>query len=134
MNKIIRGITLLPGLLFLMVGIGWLINPASAAKDLGMDLMTGMGLSSQMGDVGGFFMGGALMCIIGVITLNKTWLHAAALLAILAAVYRVVGALAHGADFATESIVIELVITGWLLFAASRIQPAAAAASNNGEG
>jgi hypothetical protein len=136
MNKILRGITLLPGLLFLMVGIGWLIDPASAAKDLGMDLMTGMGLSSQMGDVGGFFMGGALMCIIGVITLNKTWLHGAALLAISAAVYRVVATLAHGADFAAASIVIEVVITAWLLFAASQIQPATATTekSNSSEG
>ncbi len=136
MNKVLRGITLLPGLLFLMIGIRWMVDPAGAAAELGMDLMTGMGLSSQMGDVGGFFLGGALMCIIGVITLNKTWLHAAALLAILAAVYRVIGAVAHGADFATVSIGVEVVITGWLLFAASRIQPASGSAttSDNSEG
>ena len=122
MNTVVRGITLVPGLLFLVLAIRWLVDPAGAADALGMELMTGMGLSSQMGDVGGFFLGGASMCFLSVATLNKTWLQAAALLASLAALYRVVGALAYGADFATAPILVELAMTGWLLYAASCMQ------------
>jgi hypothetical protein len=132
MNKVLRGITILPGLLFLMVAVRWMIDPAGAAGELGMDLMTGRGLSSQMGDVGGFFLGGALMVILGVVTLNKTWLHAAAIMAAAAAFYRVIATVAYGADLVVDGIVVEVVITALMLFSASRIQPAGS--SDNSEG
>ena len=122
MNNLVRGITVLPGVLFGVMAIRWLADPADAADALGMELMTGVGLSSQMGDVGGFFLGGATMCLVGVITLNKTWLQGAALLALSAALYRIVGALVYGAEFATAPILVEIAMTGWLLYAASCIR------------
>jgi hypothetical protein len=73
---------------------------------------------------GGFFMDGALMVTLGVVTLNKTWLQAAGLLAALAAVYRIITAVAYGADLVIDAIIVEILITAMMLFASSRIQPA----------
>jgi len=122
MNKVLRGILVLPALLFIMVGVQWLLDPAGAAKGLGMTLMEGMGRSSQMADVGSFFLMGGSMILLGVITLKKEWFYAPTMLVAGAAVYRIVAWLAYDAPFATASIAIELVITSLLLFAASRIK------------
>jgi hypothetical protein len=122
MNKILRGTLLLPALMFLLVGLQWLVVPEEAAKGLGMTLMDGMGRSSQMADVGSFFLMGGTMIVLGVVTLRREWLYAPAMLVASAAVYRTVAWLAHDAPFATASIIIEVVITALLLFAASRIK------------
>jgi hypothetical protein len=124
MNKILRGILVLPALLFILLGLQWLADPAAAAKGLGMTLMDGMGRSSQMGDVGSFFLMSGTMALIGVITLRKEWFYAPAMLIAGAALFRIVAWLAHDAPFATASIIIEVVITSLLLFGASRIKPA----------
>ena len=123
MNKILRGILVLPALMFILVGLQWLGDPASAAKGLGMTLMDGMGRSSQMGDVGSFFLMSGTMALIGVITLRREWFYAPAMLIAGAALFRTVAWLAHDAPFATASILIEVVITALLLFGASRIKP-----------
>lgn len=122
MNKILRGILVLPALLFILVGLRWLSDPVSAARSLGMPLMEGIGRSSQMGDVGSFFLMGGTMVLIGVITLRKEWFLAPAMLVAGAAVFRTVAWVAYDAPFATISITIEVVITALLLFAASRIK------------
>jgi hypothetical protein len=124
MNKILRGILVLPALLFILLGLQWMVDPATAAKGLGMTLMDGMGRSSQMGDVGSFFLMSGTMALIGVITLRKEWFYAPAMLIAGAALFRIVAWLAHDAPFATASIIIEVVITSLLLFGASRIKPA----------
>jgi hypothetical protein len=124
MNKILRGILVLPALLFILLGLQWLADPAAAAKGLGMTLMDGMGRSSQMGDVGSFFLMSGTMALIGVITLRREWFYAPAMLIAGAALFRIVAWLAHDAPFATASIIIEVVITSLLLFGASRIKPA----------
>ena len=120
MNKFLRALLVLPALLFILVGLQWLGDPAAAAKGLGMTLMDGMGRSSQMGDVGSFFLMSGSMVLIGVITLRKEWFYAPAMLVAGAALFRTVAWVAHDAPFATVSIVIEVVITALLLFAASR--------------
>jgi hypothetical protein len=124
MNKILRGILVFPALLFIMLGLQWMVDPAAAAKGLGMTLMDGMGRSSQMGDVGSFFLMSGTMALIGVITLRREWFYAPAMLIAGAALFRIVAWLAHDAPFATASITIEVVLTALLLFAASRIKPA----------
>ena len=124
MNKILRGILVLPALMFILLGLQWLADPASAAKGLGMTLMDGMGRSSQMGDVGSFFLMGGSMVLIGVITLRREWFYAPAMLVAGAAVVLAVVFVMMGWPFATASIIIEVVITALLLFGASRIKPA----------
>lgn len=137
MNKILRGICFLPAILFIVMGIRWAVAPEGVATELGMTLMEGRGLSSQLGDIGSFFLGGGIIIVLGLVTLNKTWLYAGALLTALAAVYRVIATVVHGVDLVVDGIAVEIVITGLLLFAASRIQPVAASdntGSDNSEG
>ena len=122
MNKILRVVIALPAVLFILIGLQWLGDPAAAAKGLGMTLMDGMGRSSQMGDVGSFFLMGGSIAMLGVITLRREWFYASAMLVAGAAVFRTVAWLAHDAPFATASIIIEVVITALMLFAASRIK------------
>jgi hypothetical protein len=41
--------------LFVLTGIAWLVVPAFAATQLGMTLLSGVGLSTQIGDLASFF-------------------------------------------------------------------------------
>ena len=58
MNKVIRVIVALSGILFVIIGFRWLVDPARVAKSLGMPLLEGLGRSSQIGDFGAFFTAG----------------------------------------------------------------------------
>ena len=121
MNKILRVIVALPGILFVIVGLSWLIDPAGAAKNLGMTLFDGLGRSSQIADFGAFFTTGGCFVLIGVITQKRTWLYATAMMLCFAAVFRILAWLIQGAAFAGPQIAVEVVLTGLLLFAASRL-------------
>lgn len=118
MKKALRIIVALTGLLFVALGIRWLIDPAASATDLGMPLLEGLGRSTQIGDLGAFFFSGGLMVIIGLLTDRRGWLLAPALLVGSTAIFRVIAWLAHDAAFATQQIVVEVVITTLLVAAA----------------
>ena len=45
---------LLPTLLFLLIGLRWLIEPAAVAPEFGFDLGQGLGRSSQVADIAVF--------------------------------------------------------------------------------
>lgn len=77
MNKILKVVVALPALLFILLGVRWLADPAGAAKELGMPLLEGLGLSSQMGDVGSFFLSCGVMVLLGIYTQRRDWLFAA---------------------------------------------------------
>jgi len=49
--KISKGLASLASLIFLASGIGWHVAPEFAAGQLGMTLLAGVGLSSQIGDL-----------------------------------------------------------------------------------
>ncbi len=48
-KRLLAVIVVLPGLLFVIMGLRWLIAPAGIAPSLGMTIDTGFGLSSQVG-------------------------------------------------------------------------------------
>lgn len=121
MNNLLRIVVALPAIIFIVVGVGWLLDPARVAAELGMPLLDGLGRSTQIGDLAAFFFGGGLMVLIGLKTGNKTWLHAPALLLGLTAVFRTVAWAIQGAPFATEQIVVEVVIAALLVFAAGKL-------------
>jgi hypothetical protein len=68
MNKVLRIVVALTGLLFVLLGIRWLIDPTGSAADLGMPLLEGIGRSTQIGDLGAFFFSGGVMVIMGLLT------------------------------------------------------------------
>ena len=115
---------IIPGILgafFLLQGLGWLGDPASAAAGLGMPLLDGMARSTQIGDMAGFFLCLGGFALFGAYRQNPHFLRAAGILVGMSSITRTIAWAAHGADFATQFIVIEVICGGALLFSASRV-------------
>lgn len=110
----------LVGLLMLAITFGWITDPASAAASLGMPLMDGIGRSTQIGDFTAFFAAVAGFSLYGAWKESPHWARSAAIILLLAAIFRTISWLMHGAVFATQQIIVEVVLTSMLLFAASR--------------
>ena len=121
MQKFLRILVVLPALLFIVMGLRWLTDPAAAASSLGMTLMDGVGRSSQIADVGALFLAMAMMVFIGLITAQRAWFYAPALMLSLAAVMRVVAWLFHGAALTVDMIAVEAIVASILLVAAPRL-------------
>jgi hypothetical protein len=122
MNKVLKIVTALPALLFIFVGLRWLLAPAGVAAEFGMPLLDGLGGSTQIGDIGAFFLGSGLMVLIGLATEKREWLYAATLLVGGAAVFRTAAWLLHDMPFAVPQVGIEVAMTALLLFTASRMK------------
>ncbi len=121
MNKIIRVVVALLGVLFLLIGLRWLIDPAGAAASLGMPLLDGLGRSSQIGDFTAFFLTLGTLILVALLTAQRIWYYPACMLLGIAAVGRLLAWAAHDAAFAVDMIAAEIIITGFLLFASRRI-------------
>lgn len=121
MNKFLNVTVGLIGLLFILMGLRWLVDPAAMAAELGMPLLEGLGLSTQIGDLGAFFFVGGSLAIIGLLTRQRQWFLAPALLVGTTALFRIIAWLAHDAALATEQIIVEAVICCLLLLAAQRL-------------
>ena len=65
-NTAIKLLVLLFGILFLVTGLRWLLAPAGIAPDFGLALGSGIGLSSQVGDMSAFFLtlGVCMFCLL----------------------------------------------------------------------
>ncbi|MDD9962626.1 MAG: hypothetical protein OXU70_11095 [Gammaproteobacteria bacterium] len=113
---------MLPGLLFIVLGLRWLVDPAGVAPSLGLTLETGYGLSSQVADLSAFFLVTGLSILIAVVTRIRSWFYPPVLLLLIAAAGRLIAWLAHGAAFAPQAIALEVVVAA-LLLVASRYLP-----------
>jgi len=120
MNKILKVVVALPAILFIVIGLRWLVEPAGVAAELGMPLLDGLGRSTQIGDLAAFFIGAGIMILLGIVSQNRTWFQAPALVLALTATFRLVAWLVHDASFAAEQIAVEIVVAGLLLYAASK--------------
>jgi len=120
-NKILRVVTVLPGILFVVIGVGWIIDPASAAAGVGMPLLEGVGRSTQIGDLGSFFLTMGLLILVGVTTLERAWFYPPMMLLGLAAMFRLVAWLVHGAALAGSMIAVEIIVTALLYVATIRL-------------
>jgi hypothetical protein len=104
--------------LFTLIGLRWHVDPRAAANSLGMPLLDGMARSTQIGDLSAVFFTLAALLLLGLQTGRDSWLHAAALLLGFIALNRALAWALHAAPFATEFIVVELVLAGMILLAA----------------
>jgi Domain of unknown function (DUF4345) len=116
----LRILAALPGALFCLIAIQWLLSPGEAAHGLDLPLLSGAARSTQIGDTGAFFLGIGTCFLLGAIRLERQWFQAAALLVGGAAFYRVVAWAFHGAPFTTDKIGVELFTLAIAAFAASR--------------
>ncbi|MEM9622490.1 MAG: hypothetical protein AAF993_12620 [Pseudomonadota bacterium] len=121
-RRLFAVVLLVPALLFVVLGLRWLIDPAGAAPTLGLTLETGMGLSSQVADLSAFFLVAGLSILIAVTTKTRTWFYPPVMLLLIAACGRLVAWAAHGATLALAEILVELVVATLLLIG-SRILP-----------
>ena len=65
MNIFLTIVTYLFGFIFIYQGFLWLTSPAQVAGSLGMPLLEGEGLSTQIGDFASFFFVVGLFILLG---------------------------------------------------------------------
>ena len=121
MKNVLRIVAGLVGILFFLNGLQWIISPANVAASLGMPLLEGVGLSTQIGDLGSFFITVGAMTLIGAITTTRHWFYAPSMLLLVAALYRTLSTILYGAPFVMSAIIVEISVGLFLIFAGSRI-------------
>lgn len=120
-RTILKVILLLPAILFIVNGLRWWVDPAGAAEQLGMPLLHGVGLSSQIGDLAAFFLLIGLFVLTGVVTGTRRWFFAPVALLVLAAVSRVLAWAVHDAALAVQLIVPELIMAALIWLVSGRV-------------
>ena len=121
MKNVLRVVAGLLGALFFVMGLQWILSPANIAESLGMPLLEGVGLSTQIGDLGSFFITVGAMTLIGAITTTRHWFYAPSMLLLVAALYRTLSTLLYGAPFVISAIAVEVVVGSFLIFVSSKI-------------
>ena len=120
-RTVLKALLVLPAIVFVMSGLRWWVDPTGAAEQLGMPLLDGVGLSSQIGDLGAFFLLLGLFVLTGVVTAERHWFYAPVALLVLAAVSRVLAWAIHDAALAVQLIAPELVLAALIWFASARV-------------
>jgi hypothetical protein len=108
--KLLRLLTLLTGLLFTLTGVQWWVMPDAVAPQFGLTLDTGLGLSSQIGDMSAFFLLLGFCAFMALVTRRGVWYTPAIVLLVLTAIGRIIAWVVHGAAFATDQIALELLV------------------------
>ncbi|MFT4521021.1 MAG: hypothetical protein ACI9JM_003432 [Halioglobus sp.] len=121
MNKILKVLVALPAVLFVTMGLRWLVNPAGIAPDFGFPLATGVGLSSQVGDMSAYFLMLGVCMLTALVSGQRVWYYPPIILLSLTAVGRVIAWLVHDAALATDKIAPEIVVAVILLVASRRL-------------
>ena len=122
MNKFLVVLNAINGILFVAIGILWVISPYEAVANFGiLEISEGLGRSSLIGDVGSYFFCIGLMMILAAYTLRSIWFYAPAMLLGVTALFRVISWAAHDATFATQFIIIEILLITLLLVTSKRM-------------
>ncbi len=122
MNKFLVVLNAINGVLFIAIGLLWVISPYEAGANFGiLEISEGLGRSSLIGDVGSYFFCIGLMMILAAYTLRSIWFYAPAMLLGVTALFRVISWAAHDATFATQFIIIEILIITLLLVTSKRM-------------
>lgn len=119
MNRRLRILLSVPAVVFIAIGAAWFVAPARIAPVLGLTLAEGKGLSSQVGDLGSFFLTAGTCMLFAAVKDKRFWLIPPLLLIAIAASGRVVAWAVHGASLAVDMLAVELPVC-LLLYMASR--------------
>ena len=107
-----RIICLLPGLMLLPSGIGWMINPAETSISFGF-IFNDLSLAAQnalIRDLTAFFLVVPILCLMSAITVNYRWIFAVTILFALVVLAHITAATIHGTGFIMEMFLPEIVI------------------------
>ena len=121
MNVALKAVVLLCGVLFIVTGLRWLLAPAGVAPEFGLALSTGVGLSSQIGDMSAFFLTLGVSILMGLTTRRAIWYYPPIILLSLTAVGRTLAWLLHDAALAMNLIAPEVIVALILLIASRRL-------------
>ena len=121
MNIVLRAVVLLCGVLFIVTGLRWLLAPAGVAPEFGLALSSGVGLSSQIGDMSAFFLTLGVCIMMGLTTQRSVWYYPPIILLSVTAVGRVLAWLLHDAALATDLIAPEVIVALILLISSRRL-------------
>jgi hypothetical protein len=105
---------ILPAAFFFFTGFQWLVSPADAAGALLMPLLSGSGLGSQMGDIGGMFVALGISVMGAVVTRKGEWLVPVSIVLGCIVLFRLLAFSLYGAPLAPQVVVFELVMSAWL--------------------
>ena len=122
MKTVLKIIVGLPAVLFVVMGLRWLVAPADIAPEFGFVLGDGLGRSSQVGDFAAFFLTLGVCILMALVSGRRLWYYPPAMLLLLAAIGRILAWTLHDATFAGDMIVFEIAVAA-LLLAASRWLP-----------
>lgn len=117
MSLITKFLSSIPAVVFLIIGVFWVLQPGIMAENFGMVLSSGLGLSSQIGDLGSYFVSSALMIFYGIYTNNTHWFYPPILIMLLTALFRTLSTFLHDAPFAADMIGSEILFSGILIYA-----------------
>lgn len=109
MVKAIQGLVFIVASVFMLMGLRWWFDPAGSAAEFGMTLSTGVGLSTEIGDISSLFITGSLCMFLGLFKGDVRWFYAPTLLVVFAAIGRTVAWAFHDASLALAFIVPEIV-------------------------
>ena len=122
MNKFLIILNTINGFIFIVLGLVWIISPYDAGANFGILVIPeGLGRSSLIGDVGSYFFCIGLMMILAAYTLKNIWFYAPAMLLSVTAIFRIISWAVHDATFATQFIVIEIVLVAILLITSRKV-------------
>lgn len=123
MNKTLPFLLGLPAVVFLIIGATWWVAPTLIAPQLGMSVQEGVGLSSQIGDLGSFFAVMGACILTALVTGNRSWFGAALMLIGVAAAGRVVAWAFHDAPLAWDMLAVEVPVAALLAYVSTREAP-----------
>ena len=121
MNTVLKLLVLLPAILFLVAGMRWLVAPAEIAPNFGLTLSDSIGLSSQIGNMTGFFLTLGSCMLIALISERRSWYYPPMMLLAITALGRILAWLLHNATLAVSQITVEVVVALVLLLASRRL-------------
>ena len=93
----------------------WISDPTTAAKELAMPLLEGLGGNSQIGDFTAFFFTAGLFACIGAYRAEYIWLYTTISLLGSAAIFRSYAVMVHGSEPLMEAIGFEAVMSATLI-------------------
>ena len=116
--KIIAGLI---ALLFLFMGVGFVLDPSGSASSVGFSAPGEHGLNTLRGDLGGLFLASTALIGLGLYLRKGEWLVAVAILMLFIAAGRLIGFIVDGnpAQTALVAFGFEILIAG-VMFATSR--------------